>query len=133
MPIRNIRTYAIDCTGDVAAGDEIMFRETVWGGSRRKPVALGVRRIAAQVVRDSYGAARQQHTFTLEVLGSDGYGALRRGSLILRKGRNVYRNGTVRRPRDEAERREALAEKHRRGDHARACRDIRRSFGNGWG
>ena len=49
MPIRHIRKYTIDCTGDVCQGDDILFSETVFGGSHRSPVALGTRRIAAAV------------------------------------------------------------------------------------
>ena len=75
---------------------DILFSETVFGGSHRSPVALGTRRIAAAVIRDSYGAGKQQHTFTLLVIGSDGYDALRRGATIRRKGRNVYRNAVLR-------------------------------------
>lgn len=126
MPIRNIRSYSIDCTGDVCQGDEILFTEIVWGGSHRRPVALGERRIAARVDRDSYGAAKQQHTFSLTVLGSDGLDALRRGDKIRRKGRNVYRNGVSRTARDEEGRAADLADKHARGAAARALRAVRR-------
>jgi len=127
--INGIRSYSIECTGDVCAGDEILFEETVWGGSHRRPVALGTRRIAAKVIKDSYGAAKQQHTFTLEVYGSDGYQPIERGKKIRRKGRNVYRNGCKRRPwDDEDKRREALDEKHRRGDRAREARVTRRAI-----
>ena len=80
MPIEHIREYTIDCTGDVCPGDVILFSETVFGGSHRSPVALGTRQIAATVIRDSYGAGKQQHTFTLVVAGSDGCHALRRGA-----------------------------------------------------
>ena len=40
---------------------QTQFNETVFGGSHRRPVALGTRRIAATVIRDSYGAGKQQH------------------------------------------------------------------------
>ena len=75
---------------------QTQFNETVFGGSHRRPVALGTRRIAATVIRDSYGAGKQQHTFTLVVAGSDGCHALRRGATIRRKGRNIYRNAVLR-------------------------------------
>ena len=125
MPIRHIRKYTIDCTGDVCQGDDILFSETVFGGSHRSPVALGTRRIAAAVIRDSYGAGKQQHTFTLLVIGSDGYDALRRGATIKRKGRNVYRNGVLRADRLDGARAAALDDKHTRGSRARAARAIR--------
>ena len=97
MPIEHIREYTIDCTGDVCQGDVILFSETVFGGSHRSPVALGTRRIAATVIRDSYGAGKQQHTFTLVVAGSDGCHALRRGATIRRKGRNAWQQRAARR------------------------------------
>ena len=129
MSIKHIRKYTIDCTGDVCQGDAILFTETVFGGSHRRPVALGTRRIAATVIRDSYGAGKQQHTFTLTVAGSDGYDALRRGATIRRKGRNVYRNAVLRADRLDGDRAAALDDKHTRGSRARAARAIRSDMG----
>lgn len=126
MTIKQIRTFSQDCTGDVCQGDEILFTEAVFGAySRRGAMFLGNRRVAAVVVKDSYGAAKQQHTFTLKVLGSDGHNPIRRGTVIRRKGRNVYKNGTMRRVRDVAERAESLDDKHARGARARAARAFR--------
>jgi len=116
----------IDCTGDVVSGDIITFTETVWGGSRTSPRALGERTITARVLKESYGQEKQQHTFSLFILESTGYEALPEGKKTLRKGRNVYRNGCTReRWEDEEARRAALDEKHARGDAARAIRDER--------
>ena len=124
----DIGKFTIDCTGDACTGDIILFTEAVFGGSYRNPRFLGERRIAAQVVRDSYGTDRQQHTFTLKVIASDGYDALEADRTVRRKGRNVYRNGTRRWPwSDERERKTALDDKHRRGDVARALRDERKN------
>lgn len=123
----NDSLYSIPATGDVCTGDEILFVEAVFGGAHRKPTFLGERRIAARIVKDSYGAAKQQHTFTLEIVASDGTSPLPVGTKTTRKGRNVYRNGTSRKPwADEAARREALDEKHGRGDAARAARAARK-------
>lgn len=122
--------FTYDCTGDVCRGDVILFTEAVFGGSYRKPRFLGERRVAARVVGDSYGAQRQQHTFTLEVLASEGTEPLEAGIRTRRKGRNVYRNDCRRMPwADEAARRAPLDEKHARGDAARAERDERRAWG----
>ena len=119
--------FTIDCTGDACTGDTILFTETVWGGSYRKPYRVGDRTIAAKVLRDSYGAAKQQHTFTLQVLWSHGVDPLAPGQTTTRKGRNIYRNGTRRMPwDDEAERRPVLDDKHSRGASARRVRAIRR-------
>ena len=117
----------VEATGNVAAGDTIRFTEDVWGGSRRRPRHLGQRTIIARVLKDSYGAQRQQHTFTLQVIDSTGLESIAAGTVLRRKGRNVYRHGTERRLwQDEQARREALAEKHLRGDAARTSRRRRR-------
>lgn len=119
--------FTINCTGDVVAGDTIRFTEAVFGGSHRKPRYLGEREITAEVVRDSYGADKQQHTFTISVLACTGYDPLEAGTETTRKGRNVYRNGTVRCAwTDEAARVAAAHEKHARGDEARADRAMRK-------
>ena len=119
--------FPLNATGDVVAGDTIRFTEAVFGGSFRKPTYQGERTVEADVVRDSYGAAKQQHTFTLRVLRSEGVDALAPGTKTRRKGRNVYRNGTQRqRWADEDARKQATDEKHGRGDAARAARDERK-------
>lgn len=83
--------------------------------------------IAAFVVKESYGAAKQQHTFTLEVIASEGVDPIERGSTIRRKGRNIYRNGTYRGMwGDESARQENLSEKYERGYVARQERDARK-------
>jgi len=119
--------FTIPCTGDACRGDTILFTEAVFGGSYRKPKFLGERRVVARIVNDSYGALKQQHTFALEILDSDGFDPLAPGTRTTRKGRNVYRRGTRRQPwPDEAARALALAEKHDRGSEARRRRDARR-------
>lgn len=126
--------YSINCTGDVVVGDEIEFSESVFGKGyfgkfSKSPKFLGKRIIRAKVVKDSYGKSKQQHTFTLVVLESKGYSPLLAGSKILRKGRNVYRDGTKRKPWDcEEERKKVADEKHSRGDIARAKRSERRTL-----
>lgn len=126
----NFSAFEYDCTGDVCRGDTILFSEAVFGGGHRRPKHLGERRIVARVIGDSYGAQRQQHTFTLEVLASEGVQPLDAGTRTTRKGRNVYRNECRRMPwADESARREALNEKHARGDASRAERAERRAWG----
>jgi len=120
-------TCQIDCSGDACAGDVILFEEGVFGGSRFNPTFLGKRRIVARILKDSYGAKSQQHTFSLSVLASDGVDALNVGKKTIRKGRNIYRNGTKRQAwQNEADRRVVIRDKHMRGDAARAARDERR-------
>jgi len=119
--------YSINAQGDVVTGDEIRFVEAVFGGSFRNPKYLGTRTVWAKVLKDSYGAAKQQHTFTLEVVRSDGVQPLTAGNKTTRKGRNIYRNEVYRKEwPDEAVRDQAAAEKHTRGDVARSARDRRR-------
>ena len=128
-------------TGDVVAGDVIEWTEGVFSGycgrsrwGRSSPKHLGDRRIVAEIIRDSYGAAKQQHTFTIRVLASDGYDALAPGTVTTRKGRNIYRNGCQRIEwRDEAARQAVADEKHIRGDEARARRaDRRLAYAETW-
>tara|TARA_Y100000034_G_C6700271_1_gene308781 strand:- start:101 stop:652 length:552 start_codon:yes stop_codon:yes gene_type:complete len=115
--------------GDVVTGDTIRFTESVWGGSYRKPRHLGSRTVEAEVLNDSYGVDKQQHTFTLRVISSTGLDALEAGKTIRRKGRNIYRGEPERLQwSDESERQLAAAEKHQRGDIARAARDERRAL-----
>lgn len=119
--------FPIDCTGDVVTGDEILFSEAVFGGALRRPKFLGERQVAAKVIKDSYGNIKQQHTFTIEVIASSGFQALKPGKVTRRKGRNIYRNGTSRKSWvDESARQVAVDEKHLRGDAARSDRQIRR-------
>lgn len=111
--------YPIPCTGDCVVGDEVTFERATFTGSWRKPRFAGNETITGKIVKDSYGRDKQQHTFTLE-LGD--------GSKLCIKGRNLYRNGTYRKPwADESHRHEATAEKHQRGDRARVQRDQRKA------
>ena len=122
--------FPITCTGDVVAGDVIRFTEGVFGGSRDRPKKVGDRTIVARVLRESYGADKQQHTFSIEVIESSGHQPLKPGALTTRKGRNIYRNGTQRKPwPEEADRTAALDEKHTRGAAARKQRAIRNAVG----
>ena len=62
---------------------------------------------------------KQQHTFTIELLD---------GSKMLIKGRNLYKNGVLRRKWENEENRKiALDEKHDRGAKARVDRNKRKS------
>jgi len=118
--------FTIDCTGDVVVGDTILFTETVWRGNYKSPINEGERTIIAEVVKDSYGEKKQQHTFSLKVISSCDFKPLRRKIIIRRKGRNVYRNRTMRLLWEcKKARTFALNEKHSRGNQARALRKIR--------
>ncbi|KAL8168048.1 hypothetical protein V2J09_009547 [Rumex salicifolius] len=122
-------SFTINCTGDVCKGDVVQFRQRVYqkfDKLTRSGKVLGSRTIAGRVVKESYGAAKQQHTFTVEVLWSKGTNKLPPLFPLLVKGRNLYRLKTFRQPwKNEAERSKALDEKHARGAMARQKRSIR--------
>jgi len=116
--------YTIDCTGDVVTGDEIEFEFREWERVKLNRYGRigwrfgGPETLRGRVVNDSYGRAKQQHTFTLE---------LEDGSIRLIKGRVLYRFWVRRKKwKDESAREAALAEKHLRGDSAREARAIRK-------
>jgi len=117
----------INCTGDAVKGDTIRFTEAIFSGSFRNAKYRGDRTIIANILNDSYGAEKQQHTFSLVVVESSGVDALAAGTKTTRKGRNVYKNGTERLlwP-NEDERKACVDEKHQRGDVARQARDYRK-------
>ena len=122
----NEEHFSIGCTGDVVKGDCIQFKESVFSGSYRKPKFKGERTIKAEVLSESYGDKKQQHTFTLRVIQSEGYEPIEPEKVIRRKGRNIYRNGTKRRPwENELARNQVLDEKHNRGEIARRERRYR--------
>nr|GMC73098.1 zinc finger CCCH domain-containing protein 62-like [Ipomoea batatas] len=86
----------------------------------------GTRVVAGRIVKESYGMAKQQHTFTIEVLWSKGEKPLPALHPLLIKGRNLYRLKTMRqRWEDERQRQKMLSEKHARGSVARTNREAR--------
>lgn len=104
---------------DITTGTIVQFTEGVFGGSWRKPRHLGDRTIIGKIVKESYGAKRGQHTFTIEVQNCTGFAAdevLNRDK-ICRKGRNVYKNCIIiERPQNHCE---LAAEKHARAAAAK--------------
>lgn len=81
---------------------------------------MGTRTVAGQVVKESYGSSKQQHTFTIEVLWCEGIQKLPPLYPLLVKGRNLYRLMTMRqRWANEEDRVKVLSEKHGRGAAAR--------------
>lgn len=111
--------FTIDCTGDAVVGDEVRFERATFTGSYCNAKFSGFELVTGKIIRDSYGRDKQQHTFTLE---------LAEGGILTIKGRNLYREGTYRKEwTDESLRHAAADEKHKRGDRARAAREIRKS------
>lgn len=104
--------YSINATGDAVVGDKVRFERAVFSGSFKKPKFERFELVTGEIIKDSYGEVKQQHTFTL---------LLPNGEKMLIKGRNLYGNGLWRKPWiNENERKEALDEKHRRGNMARS-------------
>ncbi len=109
--------YTIDCKGDAVVGDEIEFQKAVFTGSFRNAKFSHYETIRGKIVKDSYGAKKQQHTFTIETADKT----------FRIKGRNLYAKEIMRKPwANESQRRLAQEEKHERGDVARRMREIRR-------
>ena len=79
---------------DLIIGMKIKIEEPVFGGSYRKPKFLGNREFIGEIIKESYGGLRGQHTFTLEVKEATGINAqeLILKKKIRRKGRNLYKN-----------------------------------------
>lgn len=113
--LRGLQGYTEDVTGDACVGDEVAFARATFTGSYRKPRFAGYEIVIGVIVRESYGAEKQQHTFTIET--ADG--------TVRIKGRNLYSVLTLAKPRDPKERRTALEEKHQRGAQAREARERR--------
>lgn len=118
-------TFTINCQGDACIGDVVLFKQRVYdvfnvGGRCSAGPPVGVRTVAGRIIKESYGSAKQQHTFTVEVLWSTGERALPPLHPLIIKGRNLYRVKTLRQAwPDEAVRKKQLQEKHSRGAAAR--------------
>ncbi|KAL0908863.1 hypothetical protein M5K25_023374 [Dendrobium thyrsiflorum] len=124
-------SFVFNCKGDACLGDVVIFEQNVYemfsiaSRSATGP-PCGTRTVAGRIVKESYGVAKQQHTFTIEVLWSKGEKPLPPLRQLLIKGRNLYRIKTMRqRWVDEGERLKVLQEKHGRGANARYSREIR--------
>jgi hypothetical protein len=110
-------TFTMDAQGDAVVGDVVQFERAKFSGSYRNAKFVGMESITGTITRESYGADRQQHTFT--ILQED-------GSTLRIKGRNLYKESLMRKPwADESAREKVAAEKHARGNEARRLRDTR--------
>ncbi|KDP40666.1 hypothetical protein JCGZ_24665 [Jatropha curcas] len=126
-----VSSFVFDCKGDACMGDLVMFEQNVYemyniASRSASGPPCGTRIVAGRIVKESYGASKRQHTFTIEVLWSKGEKPLPPLHPLLIKGRNLYRFKTLRqRWEDEEERRKVLMEKHSRGSLARCARESR--------
>jgi len=109
----------VDCTGNVCEGDVINFEQAVFTGNYPKARFSHMESIYALVLKDSYGEKKQQHTFTILKLNTFDTTHV--------KGRNIYRNGTIRLLwNDEYQRDCVLEEKYERGTKNRIERAKRK-------
>ena len=126
----SIKKFSVNCTGDCCVGDIVQFEKAVFGGSYRKPKFLYNEQITAEILKDSYGADKQQHTFTIQILAIDGKKENKKTTI---KGRNIYRNGTQRiKWINEGARLNSIEEKHGRGDQARKDKFDRKRVNNNY-
>ncbi|KAK3022134.1 hypothetical protein RJ639_045273, partial [Escallonia herrerae] len=140
-----VSNFVLNCKGDACTGDTVMFEQNVYemfniASRSASGPPCGTRIVAGRIVKESYGAAKQQHTFTIylfpalvlaksrliEVLWSKGEKPLAPLHPLLVKGRNLYRLKTLRQRWDnEGDRQKLLNEKHNRGAVARTNREAR--------
>ncbi|WVZ58762.1 hypothetical protein U9M48_008994 [Paspalum notatum var. saurae] len=124
-------SFLLNCKGDACKGDVVIFEQNIYkrkkGGPREvKGHLCGQRTNAGRIIKESYGTAKQQHTFTIEILWSKGYKPWPPLHPLLIKGRNLYKDRTMRQPwPDEEERKRVIQEKHERGCLARKSRAAR--------
>ena len=118
------KSFTEDCTGDACIGDTVLFKRAYYDGKYPNSTYVGDEELIATIVKDSYGKAKQQHTFILLVHWSS-EDKHKRGTKMRIKGRNLYKNGVLRLKRDEVDRALLLEDKHRRGREARMDRDER--------
>jgi hypothetical protein len=113
---RGDKKHPINCTGDCCVGDRVKFEKAVFVGTYPNQKFSHFELVEGEIIKDSYGKNKQQHTFTIKS----------KGKKVLIKGRNLYKNGVYRQLwQNEDDRKIALEEKHERGQTARACRDKR--------
>ncbi|PON43571.1 Zinc finger CCCH-type domain containing protein [Parasponia andersonii] len=126
-----VSSFSLNCKGDACTGDVVLFEQKVYdmfniASRSASGPPCGTRIVAGRIVKESYGAAKQQHTFTIEVLWSKGEKPLPLLHPLLIKGRNLYRLKTLRQKwENEEERQKILSEKHSRGCLARSDREAR--------
>ncbi|XP_047072530.1 zinc finger CCCH domain-containing protein 62-like [Lolium rigidum] len=124
-------SFVLNCKGDACKGDVVVFEQNIYRRKKGDPRGVksrlcGQRTNAGRIIKESYGTAKQQHTFTVEILWSKGYKPWPPLHPLLIKGRNLYKDKTMRQPwPDEQERSRVLQEKHARGFLARKSREVR--------
>ncbi|KAL6883358.1 hypothetical protein ACP4OV_010772 [Aristida adscensionis] len=126
-----VSSFVLNCKGDACKGDVVMFEQNIYRRKKGAPRDFkgrlcGQRTNAGRIIKESYGTDKQQHTFTIEIFWSKGYKPWPPLHPLLIKGRNLYKDKTMRQPwPHEEERNRVLQEKHARGFWARKTRAVR--------
>ncbi|RLN17740.1 zinc finger CCCH domain-containing protein 62-like [Panicum miliaceum] len=112
-----VSSFVLNCKGDACKGDVVMFEQNIYRSIDVGKRELLVKSRAAYVVKGS---------MPIEILWSKGYKPWPPLHPLLIKGRNLYKDKTMRQPwPDEVERNRVIQEKHERGDLARKSRAAR--------
>ncbi|XP_015697247.2 zinc finger CCCH domain-containing protein 62-like [Oryza brachyantha] len=126
-----VSSFVLNCQGDSCKGDVVMFEQNIYKRKKGAPRGVkgclcGQRTNAGRIIKESYGSKKQQHTFTIEILWSKGHKPWPPLHPLLIKGRDLYKDKTMRQPwPDEEGRNRVLQEKHARGFVARKTREVR--------
>jgi hypothetical protein len=75
---------------NLTRGCIVRWTESVFAGTYPGRRFVGDRTVVGEIVKDSYGKKRGQHTFTIEVSASTGCQPVKIGKKITRRGRNIY-------------------------------------------
>ncbi len=95
-------------------GQIIEWTEKVFLDHGKNAIFCGERTNTGQIIKESYGDKRGQHTFTILIQASRGYQALSVGKNVCRKGRNVYRTAKIIKDVDQKNKTELAIEKSKR-------------------
>lgn len=91
------RLYPLDCEGSIVAGDVILFSESVFVRHPGRWVFTGIRRIVADVIRESRSVNDGDHRFILCVQVSDGVAPVKEGRTWRKRSKLLHLKGIKRR------------------------------------
>lgn len=76
-------------------GQKIQWTEPVFTGQFPKSKFVGTRTNIGIITNDSYGRKRGQHSFTIEIIASDGVDPYSPKTICRRLGRNLYKTSAI--------------------------------------
>lgn len=101
----NLDDFSIPCVGNITTGDMIVFEEVVFKGKPMVTKMIGERLVVAEIIEDHY--EDNYHVVELRVLHSEKTQPLSKDSIVTRKAGTIYRRGTMRRPWENEDERNA--------------------------